>query len=131
LSETDKFLKKHIESHKRDLGVIVTWMRNIGNFYGAKENYFRPEKIAHALPPTFVGNKLRLYCLRHSDTIVILGNGGEKSTRTYQEDPVLNDSVEVLEKVYKQLQYALRVGDVFEDYDKLLGVEDLTFSINR
>ena len=33
--------------------------------------------------------KLRLYCLRISDQILILGNGGVKTTRTYEEDPKL------------------------------------------
>lgn len=33
--------------------------------------------------------KLRLYCLRLSDKILILGNGGIKTTRTYQEDETL------------------------------------------
>lgn len=34
-------------------------------------------------------SKLRLYCLRLSDKILILGNGGVKKTGTYDEDDTL------------------------------------------
>jgi hypothetical protein len=38
-------------------------------------------------------HRLRLYCLRISDQILIIGNGGIKTTATYQQDPVLNGYV--------------------------------------
>ena len=34
---------------------------------------------------TVTSNKLRLYCLRLSDGVLIVGNGGQKKTRTYDE----------------------------------------------
>ena len=43
--------------------------------------------------------KLRLYCLRISDQILILGNGGVKNTRTYQEDSKLSGYVMDLQGV--------------------------------
>lgn len=55
---------------------------------GALERYFRPEGTMEdnlcALP--IESGKIRLYCLRISDEILILGNGDRKTTRTYQED---------------------------------------------
>lgn len=58
---------------------------------GALERFFRPEgglnDEVQALP--IESGKLRLYCLRLSDQIVILGNGGIKNTRTYEQDPRL------------------------------------------
>lgn len=55
---------------------------------GALERYFRPEGTMKdnlcALP--LESGDIRLYCLRLSDEILILGNGDRKTTRTYQED---------------------------------------------
>ena len=45
--------------------------------------------------PVFV-SKLRLYCLRLSDKILILGNGGVKKTRTYEEDANLQKFEQLL-----------------------------------
>lgn len=55
---------------------------------GALERFFRPEgKMSDNVQAIPVGgNKLRLYCLRLSEKIVILGNGGVKRTKTYEED---------------------------------------------
>ena len=55
---------------------------------GALERYFRPEGTMEdnlcALP--IESGNIRLYCLRISDEILILGNGDRKTTRTYQEE---------------------------------------------
>lgn len=51
-------------------------------------------------------HKLRLYCLRISDQILILGNGGVKDTRTYQEDETLSGYVLDLQKFDELLKQA-------------------------
>ena len=50
--------------------------------------------------------KLRLYCLRISDQIMILGNGGVKTTRTYQEDEELSGYVMDLQRFDELLKQA-------------------------
>lgn len=80
---------------------------------GAEENMFRPEGSVKdrvcALPLITVRKSrharrtLRLYCIRISDELLILGGGGEKSTLTYQEDPILNEKVQTLQKIDKVL----------------------------
>lgn len=81
---------------------------------GALERYFRHEgKITDsvvALP--VVSSKLRLYCLRLSDKILILGNGGIKSTRTYEEDSVLKGHVMTLQKFENLLKRGIEDGTV-------------------
>ena len=55
---------------------------------GALERYFRPEgKISDDVCaiPVESGN-IRLYCLRISDEILVIGNGDVKHTETYEED---------------------------------------------
>ena len=58
---------------------------------GALERFFRAEgKMSdNVVALSLDSRKLRLYCLRLSDKILILGNGGIKTTRTYQEDETL------------------------------------------
>ena len=69
---------------------IAKFVESIADL-GALERFFRPEGKMNdrvcALP--VIRSKLRLYCLRLSDSILILGNGGVKKTRTYDEDDEL------------------------------------------
>lgn len=98
LSETDKFFKKfrNNEQLKYPLRELASFLEVVvGDEYGAKEDFFRFENAAQALPPSGTykvedvyinyGNfPLRLYCLRISETLVVLFNGGEKTADTAQ-----------------------------------------------
>jgi hypothetical protein len=63
-----------------------------------------------ALP--VIKSQLRLYCLRLSDKILILGNGGEKKTRTYNEDNNLKGYVVTLQRFEELLKAGVREGTV-------------------
>lgn len=63
-----------------------------------------------ALPT--IKSRLRLYCLRLSDKILILGNGGEKKTRTYDEDNSLKGYVVALQRFEELLKAGVRDGTV-------------------
>lgn len=98
-SETDRFLSKYYanEQLKTAVQALVSFIfKKIGDKEGAKEAFFRFENTAHALPPSGIHNvgeikinyidfPLRLYCLRISNELVILFNGGEKTTTKGQE----------------------------------------------
>ena len=73
--------------------------------------------------------KLRLYCLRISDQIVILGNGGIKNTRTYEEDPKLYGYVLGLQRFEKILDENIEKGYVSIEEKELTGIEGITFEI--
>ena len=73
--------------------------------------------------------KLRLYCLRLSDQVVIIGNGGVKSTCTYEEDPKLYGYVLDLQKFEKILNESIAKGYVSMEEKVLSGIEDITFEI--
>ena len=75
------------------------------------------------------GGKLRLYCLRISEQIVILGNGGVKTTRTYEEDPRLYGYVMDLQRFEKILNEQMAKGYVRIEEKVLTGIEDMTFEI--
>ena len=98
---------------------------------GALERFFRPEgkmeDCVQAIP--IYGGKLRLYCLRISDEIVILGNGGVKTTTTYQQDPKLFGYVLDLQRFERILKENIEKGYVVIEERELKGIENLTLEI--
>lgn len=79
---------------------------------GIGEHLFRPEGKLNdrvcALPLLIrprdkSHGTLRLYCIRVSDGILILGGGGIKKTQSYQEDKDLDNKVQTLQKIDKEL----------------------------
>lgn len=114
-SEFEKFYKKFKDDLdlNEDLMRIISVLSKIIDF-GALERYFRPEgKIKDnvvALP--VVKSKLRLYGLRLSDKILILGNGGVKNTRSYNEDEELKGYVITLQNFDKLIKEGIKQGNV-------------------
>ena len=114
-SEYERFYAKFIEDAKlnRDLLRIVQIVDKIAD-EGALERLFRPEgrmkDSVVALP--VLSSKLRLYCLRLSNGILILGNGGVKNSRTYEEDDSLRGYVLNLQKFEELLKEGQRTGSV-------------------
>ena len=96
---------------------------------GALERFFRPEGNMNdsitAIP--IDGGKLRLYCLRISEQIVILGNGGVKKTRKYEEDPKMYGYVIDLRRFERILNENLEKGYVRIEEKELTGIDDYTF----
>ena len=114
-SEFERFyakFKNDVE-YDNDLMRIVALIDKIAD-KGALERLFWPEgKYSDgvcALP--VIQSKLRLYCLRLSDKILILGNGGAKTTRTYNEDDVLKGYVITLQNFEKLLKDGEKDGSV-------------------
>jgi hypothetical protein len=112
-SEYERFYAKFINDAKlnRDLLRIVQIVDKIAD-EGALERLFRPEgKLKDsvvALP--VLSSRLRLYCLRLSDGILVLGNGGVKKSRTYEEDDSLRGYVLTLQKFEELLNEGKRDG---------------------
>ena len=86
ISEFEKFVQKHNESYSKDLNTILTAIKRMLEVSGFLERYFRPEGKYNdrvcALP--IDSGKLRLYCVRINDSILIAGNGGVKKAQKYQ-----------------------------------------------
>lgn len=73
--------------------------------------------------------KLRLYCLRMSDQILIVGNGGLKETRTYDEDEELSGYVMDLQKFDELLKQAQEEGSIYIEQNMITGIEEMTFRV--
>ncbi len=114
-SEYERFYTrfKGDAEYNPDLMRIVALINKIADV-GALERYFRPEgKLKDgvcALP--IVQSKLRLYCLRLSDKILVLGNGGVKKTRTYNEDDKLKGYVLTLQNFEKLIREGEKDGTI-------------------
>lgn len=66
---------------------------------------------------------LRWYGLRYNHKILILGNGGLKSTETYQDDPHLHKCVKDLQWVFKCIKRRMRRREIHFDgvYNRITG----------
>ena len=73
--------------------------------------------------------RLRLYCLRISDKILILDNGGIKNTRTYQEDEKLSGYVMDLQTFDRVLVKAQKSGKVTIEKNMITDIQSATFEI--
>lgn len=104
---------KNEATYNDDLARIARFVESIAEL-GALERFFRPEgKMSDrvcALP--VVKSKLRLYCLRLSESILILGNGGVKKTRTYDEDDELRGYVVNLQNFDKLIKEGVKSGTI-------------------
>jgi len=108
-SEFEKFLLKYKanEEYAEDFKVVLARLWFFIN-NGANDRYFRREaKMIDrvlGLPANYLDtSRLRLYCIKLSDSALILGNGDEKHTETYQEDTKLLKYVETLQKLDFQI----------------------------
>ena len=114
-TEYERFYSKFIEDAQLNkyLLRIVQIFDKIAD-EGALERFFRPEGKMRdsivALP--VLRSKLRLYCLRLSDRILILGNGGVKNSRTYEENDSLRGYVLTLQKFEELRREGQRDGTV-------------------
>ncbi|BDX38458.1 hypothetical protein CYCD_18130 [Tenuifilaceae bacterium CYCD] len=114
-TEVDKFFDMFPEgcNYDEDIDIIIKWIDKIGE-RGALERYLRPEgkqkDNVWAIP--IETNNLRLYVLKLSDYILILGNGGIKTTSNYNEDAYLNSCVELLQELDGYIKSRISNGQI-------------------
>lgn len=132
-SEFEKFILKFKDDAylQRDLQVILSALQRMLRTSGFLERYFRPEgKMKDnvcALP--VASGKLRLYCLRLSDSVMIVGNGGRKDTKTYQESEELQGYVISLQKLDELIKSAVRNGDITIEERIIEGIDNKSFEL--
>ena len=131
-SEFEKFLNefKDNATYNRDFNVILLALSKIID-KGALERFFRNKGRMNDNVKALAidSRKLRLYCLRISDQILILGNGGVKATRTYQEDSKLSGYVMDLQSFDKVLLKAQKSGKVTIEKNMITDIQSATFEI--
>lgn len=131
-TEFELFLEKFENQAKwnKDYQKILYAIKLILN-NGALERYFRPEgkmnDSVSAIP--IESNSVRLYCLRISNEILVIGNGDVKSSATYEEDPKLFGYVLDLQKFEALLDKDIKDGIITVQEKRLIGIEDKTYEI--
>lgn len=132
-TEFENFINKFKENAVRqeELSIILTAIERMLTVSGFLERYFRPEGKMndHVVALPIEKTPLRLYCLRLSDNVLIVGNGGLKKTKTYQEDENLNGYVITLQKLDKLLNAAVKRGDVVIEEAYIAGIDTMRFEI--
>ena len=73
--------------------------------------------------------KLRLYCLRMSDSVLIAGNGGVKNVKRYQDSEELAGYVINLQKLDKALNEAIKKGNITIEENNITNIENKEFKI--
>ena len=133
VSEFEKFISKFKDDAycQRDLQIILSALQRMLMTSGFLERYFRPEgkmrdNVA-ALP--IGGGKLRLYCLRLSDSVLIVGNGGRKTTQTYEESEELSGYVSSLQKLDGLIKDGIKKGEITIEERKIGGINDQYFDL--
>ena len=134
-SETDSFFSRFENDVEmtNDINLLVTWIAEIGQRRGAKQRYFRFENDANALPPPArimaeLGDdycRLRLYCIRLSDEVVILANGGIKTGRTVQDSPELLTRFRFANKMASQLNALIQSRELIINGREIINTEDI------
>ena len=132
LSEYENFLMKFKDNStlNQDFQRILLALEKIID-RGALERFFRVEgKMNDRVSALAIDSrKLRLYCLRISDQILIVGNGGIKTTRTYQEDESLSGYVMDLQRFDELLKQAQQNGSITIEKNMIVGIDNKVFEI--
>lgn len=129
-NEFEKFIAKFRNDAELnpDFQAIMRFLEQIMS-NGALERYFRREGKMNdsvvALP--VLKSKLRLYCLRLTNRILVIGNGDVKNSRTYEEDNTLQGYVIDLHKFERLLKQEIRSGNVEITESQI--VTDKTFEL--
>ena len=113
----DKFIRSNLSNNQKEIEQIFVTLDAIGKKVGSQDIYFRKKKEGKAGDGVeaiydYPSAKLRLYCIRYGSVTLILGDGGEKLVRTWQEDPQLSKSAKEMMQISEILTQAIREGDL-------------------
>lgn len=135
ISEFEKFLsiKPSLTDSQllQDFDSIISALNKMLKDCGARENLFRLEGGRIKAIPLFtsIGRKkgvgtLRLYCIRYSERLLIVGNGGIKKVKKYEENSALKSIVDTLRqidsKVFSKARKKKISFDNYKEFKNLL-----------
>lgn len=143
-TEADKFFEKFGQSEDEEIvdaaNLILQFLTHeISEVYGAKNEFFnRNERKAQALPykndeksKRIIGIDffykdfpLRLYCYRINNNIIVLFNGGKKTSDSAQESPDVSLKFYEAQTYVAKIEEALREKNIIVDNSELCSDDD-------
>lgn len=130
-NEFEKFLAENRSHTNRQLKMffdaILSVLEKMGET-GASERYFRPEGGNVKAVPLYITmpridkkvGKMRLYCLRLSDRMLILGGGAVTTAQKNEDDPVILAIIGNLRDIEQHIRrIAEQAGTDCEDFDAI------------
>jgi hypothetical protein len=128
----DQFIRSNIDEHRKEIEQIFASLDAMGKRVGVQDIYFRKKKEGKAGDGVeaiydYPTAKLRLYCIRYGNLTLILGDGGEKNVRTWQDDPQLSKSAREMIEISKILTEAIKEGDLTWDGNDFIGQFEFNF----
>ena len=132
-TELDKFLDNGEIQACKEFESLVVRLYDMVDSLGFRDNFFKlKEGSINDSVAAFHCNHgtLRLYCLRWSSILLIVGSGGSKTTRTYQGDPLLSDAVGKLQMVDKLFDERQKSREIIIDPNTGIITGNLVFTFD-
>lgn len=131
----DRFVAENIQENRTELKSILDKLQMVGHETGARVSYFKEHEgsLADGVCAMFdlPDKKLRLYCIRYGTEIIILGGGGFKDVRAWQDDPKLSLEASLIIKIAKRINKAIIKDKDIEFSDNRMEFEgDLFYEID-
>lgn len=131
-SAFEKFLAENVANHEEELLSIISRLKSMGTVSGAREQYFkhnegRPGDLVCALYDE-PGRLLRLYCIRMGNALVILGGGGPKTVRAWQDDPKLSKEATKIIEISDLICERMQQREIYLSQDGMELIGNLNFS---
>ncbi|HAF27919.1 MAG TPA: hypothetical protein DCG75_02625 [Bacteroidales bacterium] len=114
----EEFMKENIISFKSELIDIVKRLKVIGSKTGARGDFFKFNEgdLSDGICALYdePDSKLRLYCIRYGNDIIILGGGGEKpkNIKAFQENEKLEKENYLLREISKEITKRIKNKDI-------------------
>jgi hypothetical protein len=128
-TELEKFLHSELLHKENGFMEIAQRLYNMTDSSGFREQFFEMnEGLRTDSVAALKKGRIRLYCLRWSSTLVIVGTGGIKTAQTYQKDIALGNIVPELQEIDKLILKRQRSGEIEIDHDTGEMSGNLTFT---
>lgn len=114
----DKFISENSDSFKSEINDIIRRLKSIGHKTGARTQFFKENegKSGDGVCALYddPDSNLRLYCIRFSVQLLVIGGGGHKpkTIRALQEHPKLKAENYFLRELSSQIMKRIRHKDI-------------------
>lgn len=130
----DRFILENIDESRTEIKNILDKLKIIGQETGARISHFKENEgsLGDGVCAMFdlPDKKLRLYCIRYGTEIIILGGGGIKKVRAWQDDSKLSSEASIIKKIAKEINNAIRNKDIEYSNNFMEFEGDLIFEID-